>query len=302
MSAANALDAVVAGVDGSQSALQAIRWAAIEARDVSCPLRLVHTLQWPLVGYPVPPGLRADWTNEFHEQGCAWLREAEEAAKLTAPGVQVQVHLLTGDPRQCLLAEAESARELVVGSRGLGGFTGMVLGSTSATVAQHAPCPVVVVHGPGTATGPVVVGLDGSAVSEQALGYAFEAASRAGALLLAVHAWADLGKGESWLVQVAGMTFDEIEASGRRMLAEQLAGWQDKYPGVSVEPRVIHRQLPAAALIELGHQARIIVVGSHGRGGFTRLFLGSVSHAVAQHATCPVVVCRRPRAAGTRGV
>ncbi|MGH4007146.1 MAG: universal stress protein [Pseudonocardiaceae bacterium] len=295
MTAANALDAVVAGVDGSQAALQAVRWAAIEARDVPCSLRLVHTLQWPLVGYPAPPGLRADWTNEIHEQGCEWLREAEEAATLTAPEVQVQVRLLTGDPRQCLLSEAENARELVVGSRGLGGFTGMVLGSTSVAVAQHAPCPVVVVHGPGIATGPVVVGLDGSVVSEQALGYAFEAASRAGAPLLAVHAWGDLGKEESWLVKAAGMTLDEIEAAGHRMLAEQLAGWQDKYPGVSVEPRVIHRQLPAAALIELGRQARMIVVGAHGRGGFTRLLLGSVSHAVAQHATCPVAVCRPAR-------
>jgi nucleotide-binding universal stress UspA family protein len=89
------------------------------------------------------------------------------------------------------------------------------------------------------------------------------------------------------------MSFDDIEAVGHQMLAEQLAGWQDKYPGVSVEARVIHRQLPAAALIELGHRARMIVVGSHGRGGFTRLLLGSVSHAVAQHATCPVAVCRR---------
>jgi nucleotide-binding universal stress UspA family protein len=120
--------------------------------------------------------------------------------------------------------------------------------------------------------------------------------------LVAAHAWGDLSESESWLVRVAGMTFEDIEAVGHQILAEQLAPWQDKYPGVSVEPRVIHRQLPAAALIELGPQARIIVVGSHGRGGFTRLFLGSVSHAVAQHATCPVVVCRRPRAAGTRGV
>ena len=292
MNTADKLDPIVAGVDGSQAALQAVCWAAVEARNMSCPLRLVHTLQWPLVGYPIPPGLRADWTNEIHEQGCAWLRQAEEMAKLTAPEVRVQVHLLAGDPRQCLLTEADSARELVVGSRGLGGFTEMMLGSTSAAVTQHAPCPVVVVHGPGTANGPVVVGLDGSAVSEQALGYAFEAAFHAGVRLLAGHAWGDLGEGESWLIRVAGMSFNDIEAVGHQMLAEQLAPWQDKYPGVSVEARVIHRQLPAAALIELGRQTRMIVVGSHGRGGFTRLLLGSVSHAVAQHAPCPVAVCR----------
>ena len=113
MNTAHERDAIVAGADGSPAALQAVRWAAVEARNYSCPLRLVHTLQWPLVGYPIPPGLRADWTNEIHEQGCAWLWQAEKAANLIAPEVRVEVHLLAGDPRQCLLTDAESARELM---------------------------------------------------------------------------------------------------------------------------------------------------------------------------------------------
>src|SRR5437764_9087657 len=156
---------VVVGVDGSQAALNAVRWAAAEALSMQCPLSLMHTLEWPLVSYPLPAGLRTDWTQEMHEQGRRWLQEAQEAAKLTASGIQTQVHLSTGDPRERLLAEAEHARDLVVGSRGLGGLTGMLLGSTSATVAQHASCPVVVVHGPGAPDGPVLVGLDGSTAS-----------------------------------------------------------------------------------------------------------------------------------------
>jgi nucleotide-binding universal stress UspA family protein len=205
----------------------------------------------------VPAGLRADWTQEIHEQGRDWLRQAEEAATLTAPEVQVQAHLLSGDPRHCLLAEAESAQELVVGARGLGGFTQMVLGSTSAAVAQQAPCPVVMVHGPGTATGPVVVGLDGSAVSEQALGYAFETSSRAEVPVLAVHAWGDLGKGESWLVQVAGMTFEDIEAVGHQMLAEQLAGYSRVAPpsGVSAQAGLISPAHHRAGLVRPAHHA-----------------------------------------------
>src|SRR6185437_12283007 len=169
-----------------------VRWAAAEARSMQCTLSLVHTLEWPLVSYPVPACLRADWTQDMHEQGRRWLQESQEAAKLTAPEVQTQVHLSTGDPRERLLAEAEHARELVVGSRGLRGFTGMLLGSTSATVAQHASCPVVVVHGQGAPDGPVLVGLDGSPASEPALGSAVQAAARAGATLRAVHAWDDL--------------------------------------------------------------------------------------------------------------
>ena len=282
---------VVVGVDGSQAALNAVRWAAAEALSMQCPLSLMHTLEWPLVSYPLPAGLRTDWTQEMHEQGRRWLQEAQEAAKLTASGIQTQVHLSTGDPRERLLAEAEHARELVVGSRGLGGLTGMLLGSTSATVAQHASCPVVVVHGPGAPDGPVLVGLDGSTASEQALAYAVQAAARAGATLRAVHAWDDLGALHSPIAPAEAPPVHEIEAAALRMLAEQLASWLEKYPDIGVEGQVVHER-PAAALIELGHQARMIVVGSRGRGGFARLLLGSVSQAVVRHATCPVVVCR----------
>jgi nucleotide-binding universal stress UspA family protein len=84
---------------------------------------------------------------------------------------------------------------------------------------------------------------------------------------------------------------DEIEAAALRMLAEQVASWQEKYPNVAVEGQIVHER-PAAALIELGGLARMIVVGSRGRGGFARLLLGSVSQAVVRHASCPVVVCR----------
>jgi nucleotide-binding universal stress UspA family protein len=291
MNTVSAPGSVVVGVDGSQAALDAVRWAAAEAPNAQCPLSLVHTLEWPLVGFPVPAGLRAGWTQEMHEQGRRWLQEAQEAAELAAPGIPTQVHLCTGDPRERLLAEAQHAHELVVGSRGLGGFTGMLLGSTSATVSQHASCPVVVVHGGGAPAGPVVVGLDGSPASEQALGYAFQAAARAGAALRAVHAWDDLGALHSPMAPAEVLPVDEIEAAALRMLAEQVASWQEKYRNVAVEGQVIHER-PAAALIELGGLARMIVVGSRGRGGFARLLLGSVSQAVVRHASCPVVVCR----------
>jgi nucleotide-binding universal stress UspA family protein len=180
-------------------------------------------MEWPLVNLPVA-GLQVDWTQQIHQQGQRWLQEAQEAAELAAPGVQAQVHLVTGDPRERLLAEAEHARELVVGSRGLGGFTAMLQGSTSATVTQHASCPVVVVHGPSDAAGPIVVGLDGSTASEHALRYAFQAASRARVILLAVHAWDDLGTRHSPIAPAEARAVQEIEAAAQRMLAEQHKG------------------------------------------------------------------------------
>ena len=292
MDTVSAPGSVVVGVDGSQAALDAVRWAAAEARSAQCPLSLVHTVDWPLVGFPVPAGLRADWTQQMLEQGRQWLREAQEAAEFAAPGVPMQAHLFTGDPRATLLTEAQHAYELVVGSRGLGGFTRMLLGSTSAAVTQHTSCPiVVVVHGQGDTAGPVVVGLDGSTASEHALGYAFQAAARAGAALCAVHAWQDFGALHSPIAPAEAVPVKQIEAEAYRMLAEQLASWQEKYPHVVVERQVINEP-PAAALVELGRQARMIVVGSRGRGGFARLLLGSVSQEVARYATCPVVVCR----------
>ncbi len=292
MNPVSAPGSVVVGVDGSQAALDAVRWAADEARSAQVPLSLVHTLEWPLVGFPVPAGLRSGWTEQMFEQGRRWLREARKAAELAAPDVRTQVHLLTGDPRATLLAEAEHAREVVVGSRGLGGFTRMLVGSTSAAVTLHASCPVVVVvHGQGDTAGPVVVGLDGSGVSEQALGYAFQAAARAGAALCAVHAWDDLGVLHSPIAPAEVVPVNEIEAAAHRMLTEQLASWQEKYPHVVVERQVVQERA-AAALIEMGRRARMIVVCSRGRGGFVRLLLGSVSQEVVRYATCPVVVCR----------
>ena len=108
--------------------------------------------------------------------------------------------------------------------------------------------------------------------------------------MLAVHAWGDLDTKNSRFAQAGERVVEEIEAAVQRMLAEQLAGWPKKYPDVAVERKVIH-QRPAAALIELGHRARMVVVGSRGRGGFARLLLGSVSQTVVRHATCPVAVC-----------
>lgn len=279
---------IVAGVDGSEPATQAVGWAAVEARDTRCLLRLVHAMQWPLISHPLPAGLRADWAQVMHEEGSRWLRRAEQAAELAAPGVQTQAHLFAGDPRQRLLTEAEHARELVVGSRGLGGFTGLLLGSTSAGVVAHAPCPVVVVRGPGDPAGPVVVGLDGSAAGDHALRYAFDLAARTGAALLAVHARSDTGP--PWPGSDGETTTASAEAA-RRVLTEQLAGWPEKYPEVGVQ-RLVTREWPVPALLELGTRARTLVVGSRGRGGFTGLLLGSVSRALVNHAPCPVSVVR----------
>lgn len=280
--------AVVVGVDGSDSAMQAVRWAAGEARSMHRPLRVVHASIWPMVNHPVPLGVPAQYHAELAEEARRWVHHARQIAEDAAPGVAVKGEVLTGAAAPALLREADSAYEVVVGSRGLGGFTGLMVGSVAAALTHHARCPVIVVRGEGDPSGPVVVGVDGTRASELALGFAFEAASRAGAPLHAVHTWSDVEIGDAWLAPV---DWEALADDERRLLAQRLAGWQEKYPDVAVE-RLVVRDRPAHQLLESGRRARLLVVGSRGRGGFTGMLLGSTSRALVYHAPCPLAVVR----------
>ena len=171
---------------------------------------------------------------------------------------------------------------IVVGSRGLGGFSGLLLGSVGVQLAAHAGCPVVVVRRDGRADGPeagrVVVGVDGSHDADRAMRFAFEQASFRGVGLTAVHTyiWPDsTGPGD-----MLPLVYDEddLRDDERRLLAESVAGWTDKFPDVDVRRSVV-RGTAAGVLTHLSHGAELLVVGSRGRGGFTGLLLGSVSQA-----------------------
>jgi nucleotide-binding universal stress UspA family protein len=195
-----------------------------------------------------------------------------------------------------LADEGAEGALVVVGSHGRGGFARLLLGSSSAALAAHATVPVVVTRGtdPGEAwrAAPVVVGVDGSAVSEAAIEFAFQAASRRGHGLVVVHAWSQ----PDALVDEAYAVLAEAETrqvEGRLALAESLAGWRDKYPDVEVTQLVIDGHAVKALLAQAQeHRAGLLVVGSRGRGGFSGLRLGSVSRGVLHHSAVPVAVVR----------
>lgn len=216
--------AVVVGVDGSASARQAVRWAAVDARSMRRPLRVVHASVWPMVHHPVPLGVPAQYHAALAEEARGWVQQARTDAETAAPGVEVEAEVLTGAPVPMLLEEAEGAHEVVVGSRGLGGFTGLLAGSTADALTHHAPCPVVVVRTEGDPAGPVVVDVDGTPAGEAALGFAFDTASRAGAPLRAVHTWSDIDMTEWWVSPPYAVDWAAIEDDERRLLAERLAG------------------------------------------------------------------------------
>lgn len=285
---------VVVGVDGSESALDAVRWAAREAGWRRVELRLVNAVGWDTTGHLGDPRLGGNHYREAlrrsaHER----LELAAAAAEQVAPGLQVGQDVPVGTPTAVLVAESRAAQLLVLGHRGIGGVAGMLLGSVGVALAAHSACPIVVVRGtrpgePAAETGPVVVGVDGSPMSEAALAFAYGAADARKVPLVAVHTWRDYFLEPS---TAPLLDWDAIEESERQNLAERLAGWGEKFPDVAVR-RIVTRDLPAQKLIELSAGAQLVVVGSRGRGGFAGLLLGSVSYVLLHHATCPVAVVR----------
>jgi nucleotide-binding universal stress UspA family protein len=283
---------VVAGVDGSESALTAVRWAAREAMRRRLPLRLVHAFSWPDTQHFGDPGLGFDYQEVLVRAAHEQVSAAADAAVAAAPGVELEWQVAPGYPIPMLEAESRRAQLLVLGTRGLGGVTGLVLGSVTVALAACAACPVVVVRGSEPLDAlvglPVVVGVDGTPNSEAAIAFAFGAADARRVPVIAVHTWWDS------VIHPAPdllLDWDSVEAQEREVLAERLAGWGEKYPDVHVQ-RIVACDRPAHRLLERARGAQLLVVGSRGRGTFSGLLLGSVSHALLHHARCPVVIVR----------
>ena len=276
---------VVVGVDGSASAYRAVEWAAGEAHRRGVGLRLVRAFSWTTADHPT--GWVARYRDEMLDVSRRQVARAVRIAADTRPDVEAESQVAIGAPIEVLSSEARRAQLLVLGDRGLGEVAGLVLGSVAVSLAARGACPVVVVRGERAgADGPVVVGVDGSPVSEAALAFAFDAAAARGVDLVAVHAWSPTAIAE----ELASLV--EWDASVESaVLAERLAGWGQKYPQVAVR-RTVVRDGAVRALVTASAGAQLVVVGSRGRGNAAGLLLGSVSHGVLHGAHCPVAVVR----------
>ena len=284
---------VVAGVDGSEGALAAVGWAAAEAARRRLPLRLVAAHTWPAGGLVGDPGLGVDPRVVLRDMVLGHLAAAAATASAAAAGLAVEQVEVDGDPAAVLAGESERAELVVLGDRGLGGFTGLLLGSVADALSARAACPVVVVRGVETDPAvprpePVVVGVDGSPGSTAALAFAVEAAVLRSVPLVAVHAWRDVLVDTTMAPLV---DWDAVESDEREVLAERLAGIRTTYPDLVVR-RLVVRDRPARALVDESRSAQLVVVGSRGRGGVQGLLLGSVSQQLLHHAHCPVAVVR----------
>ncbi|NMM90846.1 universal stress protein [Rhodococcus sp. SRB_17] len=288
---------IVVGVDGSERALDAVRWAAREALLRNLPLHLVAVVHTEsntfgnafTLGTPKFP----DQRNEGRER----LSDAHSvAAEVNDDSLTVTDHLARGHPVEALLEQSTAAAMLVVGSRGQGRWADGVLGSVSTATAMHARCPVAVIRGisaPGDPPldGPVVVGVDGTENSEPAIAEAFETAFLHGVDVVAVHAWDDSHHSTAFRSAPDGSALElpAIETAELVVLAERLAGWKQKYPDVTVQ-RVVVRDSPAHQLIAESKAAQLVVVGRRGRGGFTSMLLGSTSRNLLHRAECPLLI------------
>ncbi|MBQ0904599.1 universal stress protein [Micromonospora sp. U21] len=278
---------ILVGYDGSTDASVALDWALDEAEQSGQPVRLAYVFEWLTVAGWVGPGVAPGvWPDDTARRQVEQLvRDAAAQAAAAHPGLAVTGEVYDGPPALVLQERSAEAGLLVLGSRGHGGFGGLLAGSTAVAVAAHGHCPVVVVRGgaggaPTDASGgPVVVGVDGSEPSLVALGFAAERAARRRAPLRVLRAWTP-GPGGA-----AGVP-DE-----RAAVEETLEPWRRTYPELAVTVDLVPGS-PAAMLIEASRDARLVVAGSRGRGGLAGMLLGSVSQQLIQHAHCPVAVVR----------
>jgi nucleotide-binding universal stress UspA family protein len=269
---------ILAGYDGSSGSEHALNWAAREARSRGMALTVCHAWAPGFAALPSEAGVAALARHGGERVIADGLRQARD---LMGRG-EVRPLLISGQATAVLCEHSRDADMLVVGSRGRGGVAGMLLGSVSWQVAAHAHCPVVVVRGHwrsagGYAPGPVVVGTDGSAASDAALGFGFEEAALRGAPLLAVCALADAPGSLGGVLKLQ----EDVEHAITRH--------QKEHPEVTVL-RQVAQGGARSALLAAAHDAQLLVVGSRGRGGIKGMLLGSVSQAVLHHSPCPVAV------------
>ncbi|MBL1098812.1 universal stress protein [Streptomyces coffeae] len=276
---------VTAGLDGSPESLAAADWAAREAMLRDAPLRLVNAWPGP-EQLELTPGREAAW----HYWAERALRSARAELDAEHPEMPILTDQIPGYPGPVLLAEAERAQLLVVGSRSLGTVAGFFLGSVGLELAARAATPVVLVRAdtPDTRDADVVAGVDPRRSCHDVLEFAFDTAARRGAGLRCVYAnrVPAIRGSAPWVVDVG---LNDAHKEAEYTLSEALAPWRDKFTGVRVVEEIASDS-PARRLVAAAAGAALMVVGRGPRRTGLGPRLGPVAQAVAHHAACPVAV------------
>ncbi|WP_020109147.1 universal stress protein [Nocardia sp. 348MFTsu5.1] len=290
---------IVVGVDGSETALAAVRWAAREAILRGARLKILCCVDYDMItlsDYPIPE----DYIHLLRERATKDLAEASAQALAVVVGagsdIGIETKMLLCEPRAGLQTLSESAQLLVLGAHGATRRVSGLLGSVADALSTRASCPIAVVREQPEAIldarpNTVVVGIDGSPCSRQAVEVAYEEASIRNAKLIAIHAW-HLRKVHSvFKTDHTKLAWEEARTAEEAVLAETLAGHREQYPDLEVSQQILNCD-PVAALRDAAGNAGLLVVGSRGRRGFTAGLLGSTSRALLHSATCPVLIAR----------
>lgn len=284
---------IVIGVDGSQGSGNAVRWglALAERRHVAA--RLIRAFDPSMHDIRIGGGSEIGVLGDSFDAVRAQLDATYETARSLHPDLTIIPELIDDSASSALIEASHEADTVVIGAHGVSGFSNLVAGSTTMNVSTHAHCTVVALpndeahafDGRG-----IVVGVDGSEISETAIAYAFREAAETGQNLTAIHAWTDPLTPTALATAIPALYDPDVYSRDQEiLLAESLAGWAEKYPEVTVTRRVVHEQ-PVHALASAADNARLLVVGCRGRGALRSMLLGSVSHGVLHLASCPVAV------------
>ena len=293
---------VTVGLDGSPESRAAAEWAAREARLRDLPLKLVHI--WEPVPEPMAqaPLLGAETQQHWTER---IPRDAARGIRLRHPGVEVIGEHVAGHPAEVLADAANDAELLVLGSRGLGGIGGFMVGSVGLSVVAHAERPVVLVRAleaaadehemdpagiPSAATAfrPVVLGLDVEHPDPALIEFAFDAARRRATSLRVVHGW-NPPPFYAYGTPANPALHEALALSAAEELGKVLSPWRTTFPDVETVEEARYGSA-AVHVVDASHEASLVVVGRRIRRNPLGAHIGHVTHAVLHHATAPVAV------------
>jgi nucleotide-binding universal stress UspA family protein len=284
---------VIVGIDGSAPSRAALRWATLDASRRGTTLSVLSAYTGVIFG--IRPIVSPELERAQRKQAERTVQEALANAREVGPELAIDGRPVLGDPAGVLLDASHSASCLVVGGHGRGRLAGLLAGSVSQQVALHARCPVAIVRGRSDAAdGPVVVGVDGSASSHLAVDLAFEQAAARGCAVTIVFAYEGPFTGLG--AEAAAPFFDDeqLRADVERDFSQAVARWRDQHRAVQVDQTLATGQA-GSILVDLSHEAQLVVVGSRGRGGFAGLLLGSVGMHLLHQADCPVLIAHGGR-------
>ncbi|WP_197381485.1 universal stress protein [Mycolicibacterium mengxianglii] len=288
----SARQAVVAGIDGSETSTNAARWAASLAHHLRTPLHLVHSAvtAGSYLTDAAVEAIKAAATADQYAAAQNILTMTGKAVHRDFPELPVTTEVVAEPADTVLIRRSRQAQFVVLGCEDISRATALLLGSTSLSVTTRAECPVIAWRNlPAPSTASVVVGVDGTEAGMAALAAAFTLADRLDAPVKAVHAWSTALPADHAALPYL-IDWDAVERAEETVLISAVSPWTERFPGVEVE-YVVEQARPSRLLLDHLKYAQLVVVGNHRGSALATALLGSTTLNMLHHSPVPVLVC-----------